>query len=780
MPTIRGTSKRRQRRGGGSAVQQHDEVRRTRRLLLLMYAALSVAIVSVGFVSYANYATSLRAGVGSQLTAIVNLKSEEISSWRKERVGDAEMLRGAPGFSALVEHALNGPDKEAAREELTVWFERIRGANDYARVSLIDAVGTRIVSSPEADPAVDSALSIEAANAMRTGSVSIADFHSEGAGSENVHLSIVVPILDELGTGRPIAVVALMIDPSVFLYPYIQQWPGDSKTGETLLVKRDGADVLFLNELKYQKDTALNLRIPLTRTDVPSVQAALGHEGAMDGVDYRGERVVAAARQVPGAPWAVVARVDAAEVYAPLRARLWLTVLLVFGVLGTGLLGILFVLRMQAARLYRERWQQEAERVWLSSAIEGSLNEVYAFDAETLVYDYVNRGGIDNIGYTMAELRAMTPLDLRSESAEAPFRSLIAPLVTGERQLLDYETTYRRKDGTEYPVEVHLQLTERGGKQVFLAFINDISVRRAAEAELVEYREHLEQAVEDRTQQLHGANEELEAVNEELAASNEELQTLYEEAAESGRELERLNSELEHADSAKSDFLASMSHELRTPLNSVIGFSDIMLQGLAGELNDEQGRQLEMINSSGKHLLLLVNDVLDLSKVEAGRMDAEMAPFDLSAEVLSLLETLRPHADACELSLVTEGIDEPFEIVSDARMIRQILLNLLSNAIKFTDEGTVRVSVKNRNELVEIAVTDTGPGIAAKDQRRIFDAFTQVRVRDHRPDGTGLGLAVSASLASLLGGDLSVRSKQGHGSTFTFILPRTPSSRSES
>lgn len=774
-------------------VQRHDEVRRTRRLLLWLYAALSVALIVAGYLSYANYESSLKAGVAGQLKGIVNLKTNEISSWRAERIADAEMLRSSPGFAKLVERTVSGPDQPSAREDLLTWFERIRTANGYAQVSLIDATSQRILSSPKASPIIDAALSAEAARVMVSGDVAIADFHRDTASTGTVHLSVVMPILSADGSGRTIAVVALKTDPSVYLYPYIKQWPGEEKTAETLLVEREGNDCLFLNDLKYQKDAALNLRIPLTQTQVPAVRAALGYEGVVDGTDYRGVGVVAAMKAVPDSPWKVVARVDASEVYAPLKTRSLTTIFLVVGALLVGLLCLLLVLRIQSSRLYKEQWEAEAERSWLAAAIDVSLNEVYVFKADTLGFQYLNQGALANIGFTMAEIGGMTPLDIEPEFSIGLFRAMLVPLESGQRRVIVFETIHRRKDGSEYPVVVRLQLTERSGAKVFLAMANDITERRATEIELEAHREHLELLVAERTEQLQDTNEELAAVNEELTSSNEELatvneelaatneelessneemQSLYEEAAESARELERLNAELARSDEAKSDFLASMSHELRTPLNSVIGFSDIMRSGLAGELNEEQQRQMEMINSSGKHLLLLINDVLDLSKVEAGRMDVEMGRFDLAAEVLEVVETVRPQADDGALDLLTTGLDHPLRIVSDARMVRQILLNLLSNAIKFTERGSVHVGVAERDGGIEIAVADTGPGIAADDQKRIFDAFTQVRVHDHRPDGTGLGLAVSASLAMLLGGTLTVLSQPGEGSTFTLVIPK--------
>ncbi len=765
---------------------QRDEIRQTRRLLTWLFVGLFGVILLAAYWSYQGYADAQREAVGAHLEAVASLKTQEISSWRAERISDAEAFRSSPGFSSLVQRVLDEGPNGTSAASLTAWFESIREARGYTRISLINPSGSRVMSSPPASATLDVGLRAEVENAVESGRIAVADFHRDTVGADGVHLSVVVPIVDENDPGVVIAVLAMRVDPNEHLYPYIQQWPGTEKTAETLLVRRDGTDALFLNELKYRKGTALNLRIPLSETNVPAVQAALGATGSMEGIDYRGTPVVAATEQVPDSPWSVVARIDASEVYAPIRARLMLTIFLVVGALASGLLGLLLVLRLQAARLYRDQYEAEAERSWLANAIDCSLNEVYVFDAESLAFEYLNRGALANVGYSMTELATMTPVDIKPEYTEESFRELVGTLLDGTRDLLVLETNHRRKDGTTYPVEIHLQLTERGGKRVFLALISDITVRRAAETELEQHRQHLEFLVQERTEELQAANEELAATNEELhssmeelasineefEASNEELQSLYLESSESAKELARLNEELALADSAKSDFLASMSHELRTPLNSIIGFSDIMLQGLAGELNAEQRRQLEMVNNSGKHLLALINDVLDLSKVESGSMVSEAERFDLCAEANAIVESVRPQADALSLKLTCASTHEAIEVVSDSRLVRQVMFNLLSNAIKFTHDGSVEVRVSRaEGGGVDVAVADTGPGIASADLDKIFDRFTQVHVHDDRPEGTGLGLAISWRLAELLGGTLSVESVVGEGSTFTFSLP---------
>ncbi len=241
-------------------------------------------------------------------------------------------------------------------------------------------------------------------------------------------------------------------------------------------------------------------------------------------------------------------------------------------------------------------------------------------------------------------------------------------------------------------------------------------------------------------------------------------------------ELEDKSRELEAASRHKSEFLANMSHELRTPLNAIIGFSEVLGERMFGELNDKQAEYVEDILSSGRHLLALINDILDLSKVEAGRMELELSRFDLPAAIGSAVILVRERADRHGLGLEV-SVDERLGLfVGDERKIRQVLLNLLSNAVKFTPEGgRVAVRAAPAGGAVEISVSDTGIGIAPEDQEAIFQEFRQVGTDYARKrEGTGLGLALARRFVDLHGGRLGVKSRPGEGSTFTFTIPVRP------
>ena len=290
-------------------------------------------------------------------------------------------------------------------------------------------------------------------------------------------------------------------------------------------------------------------------------------------------------------------------------------------------------------------------------------------------------------------------------------------------------------------------------------------VRRSDEANALARRhtQELEQRVAARTDELARANGEL------LAAK---------QAAES-------------ADRLKSAFLATMSHELRTPLNSILGFTGILLQGLAGPLNPEQAKQLGMVRDSARHLLALINDVLDISRIEAGELRMAYDAFDPAVAVDKVIGIVRPLADKKALALEVEVAAGIGPMMGDARRVEQILLNLLSNAVKFTETGTVRLQVDSLGgaaladggtgpPMLRMAVSDTGIGLRPEDMVLLFQPFRQVDTAlSRKHDGTGLGLAICRRLAEMMGGDITVSSRWRQGSTFTVTLPLRPGAPEE-
>lgn len=279
-----------------------------------------------------------------------------------------------------------------------------------------------------------------------------------------------------------------------------------------------------------------------------------------------------------------------------------------------------------------------------------------------------------------------------------------------------------RKDGSEFPVEISLSPLETEDGALVASAIRDITERKRFEQQLREK-----------------------------------------------------NIELAQANQAKDSFLASMSHELRTPLNAIIGFAGTLLMRLPGPLTTDQEKQLRTVQSSARHLLALINDLLDLAKIEAGKLELQFESVVCQSVLAEVVETLRPQAEAKGLSLHTSLPVADTVVATERRALSQIVLNLTSNAIKFTERGQVLIGLReqlvNGSRCVEISVTDSGIGIRSEDQARLFQAFLQVDgSMRRRHEGTGLGLHLCRKLAELLGGFVTVQSEPGRGSTFTLVL----------
>jgi len=369
-------------------------------LFLFVFILLVIGLGVIGYISYQNYETQFRSQVGKQLSVIAELKVSQLEYWRKERMADAATMYRNPAFSALVKRAIGNPADIQASVQLQSWLETIQSHYEYDRVFLLDAQNVERISSPNSPEQTEEHLRQDVAKVFKSKKVTFLDFHHD-SGNGPIYLAILVPILEE-GTDMPVGVVVLRIDPNKYLYPFIGEWPIPSNSAETLLVRRDGNDVLFLNELKFSRDSALTLRIPLQKTDSPIVMAVLGQSGIMEGLDYRDVSVLAVAQSVPESPWILVSKMDSTEVFAPLNTRAWELALL-FGALmisagaGSGQLW-----RQQRLRFYREqvetteslRRSEERYRGLVEHASDG----IFIADP-TGKYIEVNSSGCAMLGY---------------------------------------------------------------------------------------------------------------------------------------------------------------------------------------------------------------------------------------------------------------------------------------------------------------------------------------------------------------------------------------------
>jgi len=352
---------------------------------------------------------------------------------------------------------------------------------------------------------------------------------------------------------------------------------------------------------------------------------------------------------------------------------------------------------------------------------------------------FANPGVRQMFGYRPDELDGQPLALLQPERAYAVHKAALQRYLESNLRTQDWsgvETWARHRSGREFPVELVFSELQLDGEAHFVGFLRDITKRKEAERAVREANEQLEQRVAERTGELRAANERL-------------------------MELDRM----------KSQFLATMSHELRTPLNSILGFTSLMREGMAGPLTDEQRRQLGFVHASGEHLLALINDLLDLSRIESGRMDVALAPFDFAAVAAEVGVNLKPLIVQKKLRLEF-GLPGTLPMLGDRRKCYQVLLNLANNAVKFTERGHVRIEASARDGRLHASVSDSGIGIRPEQLQLLFEPFRQLDGSPRRLyEGTGLGLHLCRKLLDLMGGEIHVHSDFGHGSRFTFSVP---------
>ena len=424
----------------------------------------------------------------------------------------------------------------------------------------------------------------------------------------------------------------------------------------------------------------------------------------------------------------------------------------------------------RTATLEREvRTRQDAEndarnaRARNDAILDVALDCVILVDETGRIAQF-NPAAERTFGFTSAEavgadlVESIFPPDRRTPVREA----MASYLATGDTAILNrrLELIAFRKSGEDFPVEIVIAPISTDGGKMFAVYVRDITERKRIERELANYTNVLEDAHDTQRKDA-----------ERLAILVDELRVAHQRA--------------ETATRAKSEFLASMSHELRTPLNAIILYSELLQETAEDEGQTGSVGDLKRIQSAGKHLLDLINGILDLSKIEAGKMVLSPETFQIKTMIAGLVDTVRPLVEKNRNTLTVLGADEVRPMHADLTKTRQILLNLLSNASKFTHDGAITVDVRECTidgiEMVEFSVTDTGVGMTVEQTQKVFDPFTQADVTTTRKyGGTGLGLAIVSRFCDLMGGSVSVESRPGEGSRFVVRLPLEMTETTES
>jgi PAS domain S-box-containing protein len=366
-----------------------------------------------------------------------------------------------------------------------------------------------------------------------------------------------------------------------------------------------------------------------------------------------------------------------------------------------------------------DRKKAEMERFKMLNIIEKSLNEIYIFNAKTLKFEYANQGALNNLGFSLEEIKGLTPVDIKPFYTERTFLQLIDPLLSGEKDLLVFETVHQRKNRTHYFIEVHMQLHKNENETRFLSIVNDITERKKNEEELLMAKEKAEEA-----------------------------------------------------DQLKTAFLHNISHEIRTPMNAIIGFSGFLQDP---KLPDHKRKQFtDILMQSTQQLLSIITDIINIATIEAGQEKIQQVRFNINQKFDLLIQQFFTRAKEKRIQLrYKESLSfERAFILADETKLTQILTNIINNALKFTSEGIVEFGYIIKERMIEFYVTDTGPGIPQNMYSEVFKRFRQLDLNeDKKHGGSGLGLSISKAYVELLGGTIWIESEINKGSTFYFNIP---------
>jgi PAS domain S-box-containing protein len=423
--------------------------------------------------------------VESQLSSIATLKINELKNWRSERLADAEIFYKNPAFSELVQRYLGTPADALAQTELQSWLKVYDENKQYDRVFLLDAGGVERISSPATTETVAEHLPQEESAVLSAGQVTFLDFQRDTAGGP-IHLEVLAPILANQDN-HPLGLLVLRIDPQAYLYPFIQHWPVPSASAETLLVRREGEDVLYLNTLRFKSDAALNLREPLANTEVLAVKAVLGQAGIVEGIDYRGMAVIGDVRAVPDSPWFLVSRMDTAEVYAPLQERLWQTIAFFSTLILAAGAGLALVLWQQRVRFYRARYM--ATETLRESEEKFRKAFLITPDAITITrlsngrFVSVNQGFTNILGYADADVVGKSSLELNIWDNPEDRKKMITEL-EANGIVENYEATFRTKTGDLRYGLISAAIIELNGEHHIINSTRDITERKRSEEAL--------------------------------------------------------------------------------------------------------------------------------------------------------------------------------------------------------------------------------------------------------------------------------------------------------
>ncbi|MRR17159.1 MAG: PAS domain S-box protein [Deltaproteobacteria bacterium] len=458
--------------------------------LVVLFILLAAGIISAGYYYTRHYEADHRLEVEQMLAVVADLKVSEIVHWRKERLSEAAVLRDNDSFSQLTRQVIDAPGDAQAAARMQNWLTAIYSAYEYQSVILMNASGGLKQSAGSGQVHVCGEIRKRIPELKQSRKIIFLDLHRDTRGRA-IHLSVLVPITQK---DRFLGAVALVIDPTRYLYPMIARWPAPSKTAETLLVRREGREVVFLNELKFQKNTALNLRFPLSRENLPAARAARGEERMMDGVDYRGQPVVAALRPVPDSPWFLVARMDASEIYPPIREHNFLMILMMSGLIFGAAAGVWLFWQRQRSAFYH----RELDAASALQASEEKFRKAFMTSPDAIAITRWSDGRIISVNPGFRQITGFAREEVEGKiMADLPIwenqddRIQLLQAIKADGTAMNGEIRFRRKNGDARDGLLSTSLIDLNGESHILTITRDITERKQSEDALRKAHERL-------------------------------------------------------------------------------------------------------------------------------------------------------------------------------------------------------------------------------------------------------------------------------------------------
>lgn len=624
--------------------------------LIIIFIILSIGILTTGYSYYKNQEDYIAKEKQQELAVIIALKIDQIISWRQERIDYASTIMDDPFLAMRVSDFFKGRTKPVLEKQI---IERLTAlaSFQYQSLILIDPEGNVRLSVPTSKQGLTPYVKSLASQAMQAQKVVFSDLYRDE--DSKVMLSVLTPLLVIQGNKKvTIGAILIRIEPYQFLYPLIKSWPTPSLTGETELVRREGNEVVFLNELRHRKNIPLNLRFPLDSPKLVAAMIARGKTGIVEGFDYRGVPVLAATGLIPDSPWFLVAKIDADEIYAPLKKLSQQLVFFLFVLIGSAGISVAYFQRNQQIRFYRRQYEAERKRRVLAQRYEyltRFANDIILVTDQSLRIVEANDRAITSYEYTRDELLNLHLIDLYPPGSEQVLDTLMRHVE--EESGLIFEVMQQRKNGTTFPVEVSLRLLELEGEKLFQEIIRDITERKRTEEVLKQSEKNMRYLA-----------------SQLLSAQEDERKRLSRE----------LHDELGHA------LLA-----LKLQVESV----EEQLLPQQVTLKREVKKILEFINSTIEEVRRLY---LDLSP-------GDLEDLGLSTALHSLIDDFSQLQKHIRWTIKLDNLDGLFALSTQTAIYR-IVQEALTNIGKHAKPKNVFLRIKREKQEVSFTIEDDGIG----------------------------------------------------------------------